>query len=100
MAVLVAPNPARTAFAPLDYGVHSTAVGTTRRDTDTGPFQRANVVLFDQARMLAIREMWSDAATGQWQFHNLRAGKFFVISPDPLGLKNGEIVTDIVVPTP
>lgn len=100
MAVLVTPNPARTAFVPFDYGVHSTAIGTTRRDTDTGPFQRANVVLFDQSRMLAIREMWSDSTTGQWQFHNLRPGKFFVVSPDPLGLKNGEIVTDIVVPAP
>jgi hypothetical protein len=100
MAVILAPNPANLAFVPTDYGVHSTAVGTTRRNTVDGPFQRANVVLFDQSRMLAIREMWSDETTGQWQFHNLRAGVFFVVSPDPLGLKNGEIVTDIVVPTP
>lgn len=81
-------------------GVHSTAVGTIRRDTVVGPFQRARVVLHDQAAHIAMREVWSDAATGQWQFHNLRAGTYYATTIDPLGLKNGDIVTDIVVPAP
>ena len=81
-------------------GPHMTGIGTTRRDTEDGPFQRAKVVLHDQASHRAVREVWSDAVTGQWQFHNLRAGTYYAITIDPLGLKNGDIVTHIVVPTP
>lgn len=83
-----------------DGGPYSTAVGTIRRDTTDGPFQRALVVLHDQPSHRVVRTMWSDAATGQWQFHNLRAGTYYAITIDPLGLKNGDIVTDIVVPAP
>ena len=81
-------------------GPHSTPVGTVRRDTVEGPLQRALVVLHDQPTRRPVREMWSDATTGQWQFHGLRAGTFYAATFDPLGLKNGDIVTDIVVPAP
>lgn len=84
----------------LDSGPYSTAIGTTRRDTVDGPFQRARVVLHDQLTHRPMRETWSSAATGEWQFHNLRAGTFYAVTVDPLGLKNGDIVTDIVLPAP
>lgn len=81
-------------------GPHSTPVGSVRRDSEDGPFQRACVVLHDQASHMPMREMWSDATTGQWQFHNLRSGTYYATTIDPLGLKNGDIVTGIVVPAP
>lgn len=100
MAVITARFPASQQVALYDGGPHSTPVGTVRRDTEEGPFQRALVVLHDQPTRRPVREMWSDAATGQWQFHNLRAGTYYAITVDPLGLKNGDIVTSIVVPAP
>jgi hypothetical protein len=84
----------------VNGGPHSTPVGTTRRDTVDGPFQHARVVLHDQFSHQPLRGVWSSAVTGQWQFNNLRAGTYYAITIDPLGLKNGDIVTDIVVPTP
>lgn len=100
MAVASFPRPAGLALSPFDYGPHSTAVGTVRRDSITGPLQRARVVLHDQLAYRPVREMWSDAVTGQWQFHTLRAGTYYAITFDPMRLKNGDIVTDIVVPAP
>lgn len=93
------PKP-MTVHHVVDSGPHSTGIGTTRRDTDDGPFQRARVVLHDQPTHRPVREMFSDAVTGQWQFHYLRPGIYYAIAIDPLGLKNGDIVTHIVVPTP
>ena len=61
---------------------------------------RRRVRLHDQATGLLLREMWSDAATGQYQFHGLPAGAYFVIAFDHTGQYNGEVVTGITLPTP
>lgn len=61
---------------------------------------RRRVRLHDQPTGRALREVWSDATTGAYTFANIRAGVFFVMTLDHTGVFNGEITTDIVVPTP
>lgn len=61
---------------------------------------RRRVRLHDQPTGRILREVWSDAATGAWTFEAVRAGIYFVPTFDYTGVYNGEITTDIVVPTP
>lgn len=81
-------------------GPYAMAVGTTKRVGEPDFPTRVRVVLFDQTRGLLIRELWSNAETGEYQFRRIRAGKFFVVAFDHTGAYNGEVVTDIVVPAP
>jgi hypothetical protein len=100
MAAIASPIARSSVHETGVSGPYSTAIGTTRRDSDTGPFQRAKVVLHVQASHRPARELWSDTETGEYQFQYIAAGTYYAITIDPLGLKNGDIITDIVVPTP
>ena len=82
-------------------GPYSTAPGTTKRTgVPTNTPTRARVVLHDQQTFTPIREVWSDPQTGAYQFKNLRAGTFYVVSFDHTGQYNGEVVTGVTVPEP
>ena len=83
-----------------DFGPYSTDIGTTTLLTAEGAPVRRRVRLHDQATGLAIRETWSDAITGQWQFQNIRAGTYYAVAFDHTGAYSGVVETDIVVPTP
>lgn len=82
-------------------GPYSTEAGSTKVDgsPDDTPVRR-RVRLHDQPTGRPVREMWSDATTGAYQFTGLRAGLFFVHSLDHTGANSGVTETDIVVPTP
>jgi len=88
------------AWWDVHTGPHSLPVGTTRRDSAEGPFQRARVVLHEQTSCRPARETWSDAQTGEYQFHGVAPGVYYVVTVDPLRLKNGDVATDIGVPAP
>ena len=82
-------------------GPYSTPVGTTKNiATPTDLPVRRRVRLHDQATGLLLREVWSDAVTGQYQFHGLPAGTYYVTAFDHTGQYNGEVVTGITLPTP
>lgn len=85
---------------PAFGGSHSTPVGTTKRTGTPDAPTRVRVALFDQPSGRMLREMWSDETTGAYQFHQLRAGTYFVVTFDHTGAYNGETTTDIVVPAP
>lgn len=61
---------------------------------------RRRVRLHDQPTGRILREVWSEAGTGAWTFEAIRAGLYFVPTFDHTGAYNGEITTDVVVPTP
>lgn len=84
-----------------DGGTYSTPVGSTKNTgtPDDMPVRR-RVRLHDQPTGRPLREVWSDADTGAYVFTGIRAGVYFVMSTDHTGVYNGEITTDIVVPTP
>ena len=87
-------------FQGADDGPY-TITGTTKNTgTPSNAPVRRRVRLHDQFTGRALREVWSEAATGAYTFANIRAGLFFVMTLDHTGAYNGEITTDIVVPTP
>jgi hypothetical protein len=79
-------------------GPHATAIGTTTLLTIDGTPVRRRVRLHDQPTGRIVREMWSDAVTGQWRFENIRAGRFYVVAFDHTGLYNGVVVSDLNLP--
>lgn len=81
-------------------GPYSAPVGSTKNTGTPNTPVRRRVRLHDQPTGSLVREMWSDAATGAYQFTGLRAGTFYVTAFDHTGLYNGEIMTDVVLPTP
>ena len=88
------------AHASQENGPYSTAVGIFKNTgTPNVPVRRRGRI-FDQFNGRLQREVWSDAATGQYQFHGLRASTYMVIGLDHTGLYNGEIMTDVVIPPP
>ena len=88
------------AHASQENGPYSTAVGTTKNTGAPNLPVRRRVRISDQLNGRLQREMWSDATTGQYQFHGLRASVYMVTAYDHTGLYNGEIMTDVVLPTP
>jgi hypothetical protein len=92
----------RVAVADTQFGgPHATSIGTT---SITGTpsntlIDDCRVVLFSQQSFSPVRQLWSGPG-GQWQFRNLRAGRYFVVAFDRTGQYGGECETDIVVPTP
>lgn len=86
------------AHASQENGPYSTAVGTTKNTGTPDAPVRRRVRIFDQLNGRLQREMWSDAATGQYQFHGLRGSVYMVTAYDHTGLYNGEIMTDVVLP--
>lgn len=97
MALITPPR-----FAHIDRhtGPHSTPVGYCTLLTEDGTPARRRVRLHDQFTGAPIREIWSNPVTGAWQFTAIRAGLYYALVLDHTGDYNGEIVTDIVVPTP
>lgn len=89
-----------SAHASLENGPYSTPLGTTKNTGTPDVPVRCRVRIFDQINGRLQREVWSDAATGQYQFHGLRASVYMVTAYDHTGLYNGEIMTDVVLPTP
>lgn len=84
-----------------DGGPYSTPLGTTKNvGTPSNTPVSRRVRLHDQASGRVVREMWSDPTTGAYQFNGLRAGTYYVAAFDHTGEYNGEIVTDVVLPTP
>lgn len=82
-------------------GPYSTPVGTTKNIVNPTDLPvRRRVRLHDQATGLLLREVWSDATTGQYQFHGLRAGAYFVIAFDHTGQYGAQVEADIVLPVP
>lgn len=80
-------------------GAHSVSGTVSNTGTPNVPVMR-RVRLVHQQTGKFIRETWSDSATGAWSFGNIAAGIYSVYSIDHTGAYNGEITTDIVVPTP
>ena len=83
-----------------DGGPHAITGTTKNTGTPSNAPVRRRVRLHDQLTGRALREVWSDAATGAWTFIGIRAGLFFVMTLDHTGAYRGVIETDIVVPTP
>ena len=100
MAV-VARTPGR-AHASIDNGPHSTPVGSTSKvGTPANTPGSYRVHLHDQPTGRLVRTTWSTpASTGQYRFHGLRAGTYYVVAFDHTGQYNGTIETDIVLPAP
>lgn len=74
--------------------------GTVKVTSTPDQPARRRTVLHDQLSGSPVREMWSSASDGAYQFRRVAAGVYFVVSFDHTGLYNGEVVTDIVVPEP
>lgn len=101
MAAVVSPIVISSVHEVGLSGPYSTPAGTTKNTgTPSNTPVRRRVRLHDQPSGRALREVWSDAATGAYTFANIRAGLFFVMTLDHTGVYNGEITTDIVVPAP
>lgn len=67
----------------------------TVKNTPATPVRR-RVVLLDQRTSVAIREVWSDAATGAYRFEQLDLNaKFTVISYDHTGMFKGVIADNL-----
>ena len=81
-------------------GPYSTPIGSTANVGVPNAPVRRRVRLHDQATGGLLREMWSDATTGAYQFTGLPAGTYYVTAFDHTGEYNGEIMTDVVLPTP
>jgi hypothetical protein len=58
------------------------------------------VRLHDQLSGQLVRQVWSDATTGVAVFVGLGAGFYSASAYDHTGQYNGEITTDLVVPSP
>lgn len=100
MASITARFPAAQRVDSFNGGPYSTPVGTTKNTGTPATPVRRRVRLHDQPTGRVVREMWSAAATGQYQFAGLRAGTYYVTSFDNTGEFNGEIMTDVVIPPP
>jgi nicotinamide riboside kinase len=81
-------------------GPHDTPLGTTKVTGSPATPVRRFVRLHNQETGKLIREQWSNAVTGQYQFRHLAAGRYYVVAFDHTGAYNGEIATDVVLPTP
>jgi hypothetical protein len=81
-------------------GTLSTPAGSTANIGSPNSPVRRRVRLHDQPTGRLLRETWSAAGTGVFQFHYLRAGTFYVAAFDHTGQNNGVVTTDIVVPAP
>lgn len=91
----------RTTLTHVDHsGPYSTPVGSTKNTGTPNAPVRRRVRLHDHPSGRLVREMWSDPATGEYQFTGLRAGTYYVTAFDHTGEYNGEIMTDVVLPTP
>lgn len=80
----------------VDGGFNHIA-GTTKNEAgavDT-PVRR-RVRMHDQLTGRAVREVWSDATTGAYNFDRIRSGRFYVIGFDHTDQYNGEVQTDVV----
>lgn len=100
MAIAAVPAPAGIYVALRFHGSHDTAVGSTKNTGAPNAPVRRRVRLHDQPTGLLVREMWSAAETGVYQFTGLAAGTYYVTAFDHTGEYNGEIMTDVVLPTP
>lgn len=100
MAAVVAGVHSAAVHVLGGMGPYSTAAGTTKNTGTPNAPVRRRVRLHDQATGRLLRETWSDAETGAYQFANLPAGTYYVTSFDHTGTYNGEIMTDVVLPAP
>jgi hypothetical protein len=82
-------------------GPYNLPVGSTKnKDTPTDLPVRRRVRLFDQQSGRLLRELWSNAETGAYQFKFVRGGTFFVIAFDHTLTYGAEAESDIQVPAP
>ena len=78
----ICPNP--LLLIDAYYGGRGTIAGTVKeKATPSNVPLRRRVVLIDERSRIAIRETWSDAVTGAFEFRNLKQGmKYSTISYD------------------
>lgn len=100
MATGFVTPPAKVSANEFTHGAFNTPAGTTKNTGTPNAPVRRRVRLHDQATGNLVREMWSDAATGAYQFHHLPAGTYFVCAFDHTRLYGGVIETDVVIPAP
>ena len=82
-------------------GPYSTPAGTTKNIGAPSDLPvRRRVRLHDQPTGQVVREVWSDPVTGQYQFHYLREGTYFVLVFDHTGQYGAQVEADIVLPVP
>lgn len=76
-------------------------VGTVKvKSTPSNTPLRRKVLLLDEGSRLTIRETWSDALTGSYEFIGIAAGlPYTVISYDHTGINNGVIATNVTSET-
>lgn len=69
--------------------------GTTKNTGTPEEPVRRRVRLHDQATGAVLREVWSDATTGAYDFDRIRMGVFYVTAFDHTGQFSGVIETDV-----
>lgn len=100
MATGFAPRPANLSANEFTHGAFNTPAGTTKNTGTPNVPVRRRVRLHDQTTGRLMREMWSDTATGVYQFTRLPAGTYFVTAFDHTRSYGGVIETDVVLPVP
>lgn len=101
MANTLGNHPGHTViFSTRFSGIYSTEVGTTKDvgDPDNTPVRRLVRLHGGVGGRLAF-EKWSDAETGEFQFNNIAAGRYYIVSFDHTGTYNGVVETGVVVPS-
>jgi hypothetical protein len=94
-------RPRGRAHTSVSNGPHSTPVGSVAKIGTPNAPGRYRVCLHEQASGRVMRPaFWTAAGTGEYRFHGLRAGVYFVVAFDHTGQYNGVVTTDIVVPAP
>jgi hypothetical protein len=81
-------------------GTLSTPAGSTANIGSPSTPVRRRVRLHDQPTGRLLRETWSAAGTGVFQFHHLRAGTFYVAAFDHTGQYGSVIESGVVLPSP
>lgn len=79
-------------------GQHRVAGDVAITGTPDTPVRR-RVRLLDKASGALMREVWSDAATGAYDFPNIREGETIVLAEDHTAVFNA-VVSDAVLPVP
>lgn len=101
MAVLFLKEPFGLYLSPMWSGPYQTPVGTLKNTgTPSNLPVRRRVRLHHQPTGAVVREAWSDAQTGAYQFSRLPAGTYYVVAFDHTLQYSGVTETDVVLPVP
>jgi hypothetical protein len=78
------------------FGGSQRLYGTVRNTGTPNTPVRRRVRLHDQLTGYVVREVWSHAETGAYEFAGVKAGTYYITSFDHTGQYNGEIATDLL----